>query len=165
MRNMVFHGLGIIALGMAALALAACASAPMKGYTGPVLPAEQTALVKTGPYAELVTCDGVKVSALSVAVLPGEHTIEMKPNDQQSDYTQTGYMFRSKVTGSASFTAEAGHTYVVGVSIAAAPLTDEDIGTGYTWVGTIEDGTTHKKVKRTDRLPLDVLPIVLGPST
>jgi len=165
MRNMVFHGLGIIALGIAALALAACAGTPMKGYSGPVLPAEQTALVKTGPYAEIVSCDGVKVSALRVTVLPGEHTVEMKPNDQQSDYTQTGYMFRSRVTGSVSFTAEVGHTYVVGVSIAAAPITDEDIGSGYTWIGAIEDETTHKKVKKTDRLPLDVLPIVFGPST
>jgi len=165
MRNMVFHGLGIIALGTAALALAACAGTPMKGYTGPVLPAEQTALVKTGPYAELVTCDGVKVSALRVAVLPGEHTIEMKPNDQQSDYTQTGYMYRSKVIGSISFIAEAGHTYVVGVTIAAVPTTDEEIGSGYSWIGTIEDETTHKKVNRSDKLPLDVLPVVFGPST
>jgi hypothetical protein len=162
---MVFHRLGIIALGMAALALAACAGSPMKGYTGPVLPAEQTALVKTGPYAELVACDGVKVSALRVAVLPGERTIEMKPSDQQLDYKRTGFVFRSKVTGSVSFTAEAGHTYVAGVSIVAAPLTDEDIGTGYTWIGTIEDETTHKRVKRTDRLPLDVLPILFGSPT
>ena len=165
MRNMVFRRLGMIALAMVALALAACAGTPMKGYTGPALPAEQTVLVETGPYAEIVTCDGVKVSALRVAVLPGEHTIEMKPNDQQSDYMQTGYMFRSKVIGSASFTAEAGHTYVVGVSIVAAPLTDEDIGSGYTWTGTIEDETTHKRVKRTDRLPLDVLPMTFGPPT
>lgn len=164
MRNMIFPRLGIIALGMAALALAACAGTAMKGYTGPALPAEQTALVKSGPYAELVACDGMKVSALSVAVLPGEHTVEMKPSDQQMDYTHTGFLFRSRVNGSISFTAEKGHMYVAAVSIVAAPLTDEDMGTGYAWVGTIEDETTHQRVKRTEKLPLDVLPVVFGPS-
>jgi len=163
MKNMAFHDLRIVALGLAVLALAACAGTPMQGYTGPVLPAEQTALVRSGPNTNLIACDGVKVPGLGVSVLPSVHTVELKPDDQPQDYMQTGFLFRSSVTGSVSFTAEAGHRYLAYVSIAPGPSTDEEMGTGYTWIGTIEDQTTHKKVARTDKLPLNVEPVIIGP--
>ena len=163
MKNMAFHNLRIVALGMAVLALAACAGTPMQGYTGPVLPAEQTALVRSGPNTDLIACDGAKVPGLSISVLPSVHTVELKPDDQQQNYLQTGFLFRSNVTGSVSFTAEAGHRYMAYASIAPAPSSDEEMGTGYTWVGIVEDETTHKKVARTDKLPLNVEQFVIGP--
>ncbi len=159
MRNMVFHNLRIVGLGVAVLALAACAGEAMKGYTGPVLPADQTALVTRGPYTDLVACDGTKVSGVGVTLLPGVHTIEMKPNNQQQNYT---VLFHSTVIGSVSFTAEAGHRYLAYVSISPAPPTDEEAGSGYTWTGIIEDKATHRKVARTDKLPLFVEPVPAG---
>jgi hypothetical protein len=159
MTNMVFHNLRIVVLGLAAFALGACAGTPMQGYTGPVLPSDQTALVRSGPHTDIVTCDGVRVSGLSVAVLPGEHTIEMNLTDRpDTDGYFGAYFFYSMGTGSVSFTAEAGHKYTVYVNAAPAPATEEEVGTGYTWAGYIEDETTHKRLARTDRLPLGVEP-------
>jgi len=159
MNNMVFHNLKIVALGMAVFALGACAGASMQGYTGPALPAGQTALVRSGPYTDLVACDGMKVPGLSVAVLPGKHAIEMKPSDQLDIYGYDGaYFFYSRITGSVTFTAEEGRKYLAYVNIAPEPATDEEVGTGYAWTGYIEDETTHKRVARTDRLRLEVEP-------
>ena len=141
MKNMAFHDLRIVALGTAVLAPAACAGTPMQGYTRPVLPAEQTALVRSGPSTNLIACDGAKVPGLGISVSPSVHTIEPKPDNQRQDYMQTGFLFRSSVTGSVSFTAEAGHRYLAYAITAPAPSTDEKMGTGYTWVGIVEDET------------------------
>lgn len=164
MKSMVFCNLRVVVLGAVVLTLAACAGVPMQGYTGPALPAEQTALVQTGAYTDLIACDGKKVSGLGLTVLPSVHTIELKPDDQQQSYMQTGFIYRSTVTGSISFTAEAGHKYLVYVNIAPGPSTDENAGTGYTWVGIVEDETTHRKVAKTDHLPLQIEPIIVSPA-
>ena len=127
MNNMVFHNLKIVAMGMAFLAIGACAGTPMQGYTGPVLPADQTALVSSGPYTDLVACDGTRVPGLSVDVLPGKHAIEMKVSDQIDMYGYDGaYFFYSLGPGSATFTAEAGRKYVAYVNIAPEPAREEE---------------------------------------
>ena len=51
------------ALVLVALSLAACAGTPTKAYTGPVLPAEQAALITSGFHTDIVSVDGIKVSA------------------------------------------------------------------------------------------------------
>ncbi len=157
--NTILHDVRIMALVVALFALGACTGMPMKGYSGPVLPADQTALVQSGPYTDVVASDGVKVPTLSVSVLPGTHTIEMKPNEPPSDSDYVGpYFFYARNIGSVAFTAEAGHTYVAYVDIAPAPSTEDEVGTGYTWAGYVKDETTGKRVAWTDRLRLEVEP-------
>ncbi len=82
MRISGFRHWKIMVLLVAVLALSACAGTT-KGYSGPILPADQTAVVRSGPYTDVVATDGVKVSGLRVALLPGKHTIEIKPSDNQ----------------------------------------------------------------------------------
>jgi hypothetical protein len=80
-------------------------AAPKRMYTGPELPASQTALVRGADITiNLVSCDGAKVTSLEVSVLPGEHTIEMSFSGGGSYSSDTAFL---------KFTAEAGHTYVV----------------------------------------------------
>jgi hypothetical protein len=163
MRTTAFHHLRTLALVMATLALSACAGASMQGYSGSALPADQTAIVKSGAYTDLMASDGMKVPRLSVAVLPGRHTIVMKPSDNQGLYGYGAYFYYSLVTGSVQFTAEAGHYYLAYVIFAPASGTTweddmEHTGTGFTWVGYITDETTGKRVARTDRLALQAEP-------
>ena len=158
MEKITFRYLEIAALGAVLLAMTACANTPFKTYAGPALPAEQTAVVGSGPYTDLVAVDGTRVSSLSVAVLPGTHAIEMKPVDNIDYGYQGPYYFWSLVTGSVKFTAEPGHKYQVYVHIAPAPYSEELTGSGYTWTGYVEDRTVDKKVGWTERLPLQVEP-------
>ena len=167
MRSLVFQKLRNAALGVAIFALVACAGTPMRAYPGPALPADQTALVKTGAYTDLVACDGTSVPGLTVAVLPGEHTIQLKPSDRQDRQDIKGYswpyLFYSRVIGSVVFEAQAGHTYVAYVNLSAGPATEEaPSGTGFVWVGYIEDQTTHQRLAKTDKLPLEAEPRVPG---
>ncbi len=78
----MYDGLSKVApvlLGGIFLLLASCTGFTLKGYTGPTLPADQTATVRSGAYGNIVRCDGLKLasSQLNVAVLPGKHTVEM----------------------------------------------------------------------------------------
>ncbi len=164
MRNIIFHHLKTLAIGVAVLALGACAGMPMQGYTGPALPTDRTAVVRTGPYTDIVAYDSMKLPSLSVALLPGEHTLEMLPNDPPNTDGYSGaYYFYSKVTGSVAFMAEAGHRYQAYVSIAPEPGTTEGSDSGYkdsgfAWRGYIQDETTHKRVASTGRLPIEAEP-------
>jgi hypothetical protein len=163
MRTPVFYQSKILALVLAFLVLGAFA-VTMRGYSSTALAAEQTAVLKSGAYTDVVAADGTKVPGLSVALLPGKHTIQMKPSDNQTTSQYGPYYFYSWVTGSVEFTAEPGHTYVAYVKIAPTPATaqDSDVGypatgstdTGFTWVGYITDETTGKRLAKTDRLTL-----------
>lgn len=168
MRTSVFPHWRIMVLMLALLTLSACAGTT-KEYSGPVLPASETAVVRSGPYTDLVAIDGRKVSSLSVALLPGKHTVEIKPTDnlQAYGYGYGAYYFYSRVTGSIEFTAEPGHTYLVYAAIATAPTTeDSDTGysvtgstdTGFTWSGYITDETAGRRLARTDTLALQAEP-------
>jgi hypothetical protein len=167
MRASVFHRWKIMALVVGLLALTACAGTT-KGYSGPALPADQTSVVRSGPYTDLVATDGVRVSGLSVALLPGKHTIEFKPSDNQQTYGYGAYYFYSRVTGSIAVMAEAGRTYLAYVRIETAPATTDDSSagyavdgstdTGFTWSGYITDEATGQILGRTDRLPLQAEP-------
>ena len=161
MRRIVLT-LGIMVVALAFFAQTAGAAAA-KGYAGPLRPADETAVVRSGAYTELVSSDGTKVPGLSVAVLPGEHTIVMKPSYPTDNYEFMGaYFFYSLVNGSVTFNAEPGHEYVAYVSTAAGSAKgyDEDspTGTGFAWVGYIEDKTAHQRVAKTERLPLEAFP-------
>jgi len=128
----------------------------MKAYPGPTLPADQTALIESGAYTNVERCDGLKITSLKVAVLPGEHLIEMTPADQGQP--QRGYLFYSSVTGSISFTAEAAHTYLVYVDFVAAPAPADEGGSGYEWIGYVQDRASGKTIANSGRLPLKAHP-------
>ncbi len=159
MKSIVLS-LGIMLLALAFFAQTASAAA-VQGYAGPVKPGDETAVVRSGAYTDLVSYDGTKVSGLSVALLPGEHTVVMKPSYPTTSYqSMGGYFLYSNVNGSVTFNAEPGHEYVAYVTTAAGPATEDQTGSGFTWVGYIQDKTTHQRVAATERLPLEAYPRV-----
>jgi hypothetical protein len=144
-------------VGIVLLALTACSTSATKEYAGPTLPSDQTALVESGPYTHIRGLDDQRIASLRVAVLPGAHTIEMRPAEQEQPYRE--YLFYSRVTGSAKFVAEAGHRYLAYVDFIPGPgPADEDKGSGYTWIGYVLDTSTGKKIANTERLALEVEP-------
>jgi hypothetical protein len=161
---MIYCSGRIAALGILVFTLAACATTLTKGYEGPALPGDQTALVESGPYTHIEKYDGMKLSSQNVTVLPGEHTVEMRLVEAQQPSRE--YFFYSGATGSVTFTAEAGHKYLVYINFVPAPeQADEEKGSGYTWVGYIQDKSTGKKIASTPPLPLEAQPtfIPAGP--
>ena len=133
----------------------------MKAYQGPTLPADQTALIESGSYTLIEKCDGLKITSLKVAVLPGEHVIEMTPAQQGQPYR--GYLFYSLVTGSVSFIAEAGHTYLAYVDFLAASAPANEGGSGYEWIGYVQDRSSGQMIANTGRLPLKAEPMTPYP--
>ena len=146
--------------------------ASQQGYAGPAKPADETALLKSGAYTEIVSVDGTKVSSLNVTVLPGEHTVVMKPSYPLDNVYGTPYYFYSLVNGSVRFNADAGHTYVAYARTSAGPSTEDQsapgyasedqTGTGFTWVGYIEDKTANERVAKTETLALQAYPYTYG---
>ncbi len=147
----------IAALGILLLALTACGTTLTKGYAGSDLPGDQTALVESGPYTHMVRYDGMKLSSPNVTVLPGQHTIEMRL--AAGEQPSREYFFHSGATGSVTFTAEPGHRYLAYINFVPVPgLADEESGSGYTWVGCIQDRSSGKKIASTSPLPLEADP-------
>jgi hypothetical protein len=130
----------------------------MKLYRGPALPADQTALVESGAHTHITRCDGLKITSLKAAVLPGEHVLEMAPAEEGQPYR--GYLFHSTVTGSVGFDAEAGHAYTVHVDIVTASTPVDEGGSGYEWIGYVRDRSSGKVVASTVSLPLEAYPML-----
>jgi hypothetical protein len=108
-----------------------CSTAPMRGYTGPELPASQTALIRGASSGiNIVSCDGMKVTSSAVSVLPGDHIIEMSYFDSISESYSVGTSF-------IKFTAEAEHIYSVGHMSSSLPGRYEVL---------VMDQTTGKRV-------------------
>jgi hypothetical protein len=108
-------------------------SSTMKMYSGPELPASQTALVKCGDTSiNIVSCDGQKVKSLEFTILPGVHTIEMGFNTPGVGYSSDNTLM--------DFTAEASHVYVV-----------DRTSQGGFYLANISDRTTGKRVDRNAR--------------
>jgi len=81
-----------------------------KMYSGPELPANEVAFIQSASSTVTIeSCDGKKISVSRVAVLPGEHLIEMSFYDR----TQGDWISWSISNSFLSFTAEAGRTYSV----------------------------------------------------
>ncbi|OPY63357.1 MAG: hypothetical protein A4E57_03810 [Syntrophorhabdaceae bacterium PtaU1.Bin034] len=143
--------------GILLLLLAACSPAVIKGYPGPTLPGNQTALVETGAYTVIEGFDGQRATGDAVVLLPGPHTLHIRPNEYQQPMSQ--YWFYSPVIGSVNFNAEAGHTYRVYVDFVVAPgPVAEEKGSGFRWVGYILDRSTNRTIANTGLLPLDAEP-------
>lgn len=142
--------------------LAACAPTVMKGYPGPVLPVSQIARVESGAYTGIEVLDGRRVTSDAVNVLPGMHTIVVRPIEYQQPAGP--YWFYSLVAASVAFTAEAGHTYLAYVDFVVAPgPAVEEKGSGFRWVGYVADRPANRIVAKTDLLPLEARPRI--PST
>ncbi len=139
-------------LAVALLTLIACSTTPMREYAGPP-PGDQTAVVETGPYTRIEEVDGQRVRSLKVGVLPGPHSLGLRPDEQTQPVRE--YVFYTWVTGSVDFTAIAGHTYLVYVDFVAdkRPV-DEQTGSGFVWVGHVVDKSTGKRIANTGELPL-----------
>jgi hypothetical protein len=127
--NILLYLSKVLCVVTLALIMISC-STTTKMYSGPELPASQTALVQgaAGPIS-IEACDGVKVTSSAITVLPGEHTIWMSLNQIGSvgEYYSTGNI-------PITFIAEAGHTYGVDVSTHRNPY------------ALIKDNTTGEKV-------------------
>jgi hypothetical protein len=146
----------IATLGIVLFTLTACASVTNE-YKGPTLPSDQTALVESGSYTNIESLDGRRTTKLKMALLPGEHTVQMRPSEQEQP--NQAYLFYSWVTGSVTFVAEAGHRYLVYVDFVPTPgPADEEKGSGYTWTGYVLDRSTGKRIADTGQLPLGVAP-------
>src|SRR5512135_2922453 len=96
---------------IAFLLISSCAITPMKGYMGPVLSSDKTALIENGVYIDIEKYDGAKLTSYhnSVTVLAGNHTIEVAFRDQNFG----DFVLYSRHTAIVTFMAEAGHDYVV----------------------------------------------------
>ena len=146
-------GLGIMVLALVLFTQTASAAAAVESAPG------GTAVVKAGAYTDLVSADGAKVSGLSVTLTPGEHTVVMKPSYPVDSYQFLGaYFFYSLVNGSVTFNAEPGHEYVAYIDTTAGPTSEENMGTGFSWVGYIKDKTANQRVAKTETLPLEAFP-------
>ena len=147
----------VMVLAIFLVGLTACASTTTREYSGPELPADQTALVESGPYTEIEVVDGRAVGALKVAVLPGTHSVALRPSEHGQPIRD--YWFYSRSTGSVSFNAEAGHRYLVYVDfVPDEGPADEQKGSGYVWIGYVLDRATGKKIANTGKLPVGVEP-------
>ncbi len=141
----------VVAVGIALLILAAYAALPSKAYAVPAPPAGETAVLVSGPYTDIESVDGQAVRGLTVEVTAGTHTVVLKPNDQTS-YRE--YIFYTWVTGSVTFTAQAGHKYLAYVDFVTSRAEPEESGTGFVWIGYIQDKTSGMKLAKTEELPL-----------
>ncbi len=152
----MYRYIKLMVLGIFLLGLAACASTTQQ-YAGPALPADRTALVESGPYTYIESIDGTPTTTLRATVLPGVHTLTMRPDEQNQPVRE--YIFYSHGPGSVSFEAEAGRRYLVYVDFVheEGPV-DRLKGSGYTWIGYVLDKSTGRKIADTGRLPLGVQP-------
>jgi len=123
--------LKIVLVSSTLLFLFSCAGT-QRMYSGVELPSAEIALLRPAGVGIIIEkCDGKEVMSSSVAVLPGEHSIETSFTDRLFD----AY---SKNNAATYFTAEAGHVYIV----------DKTYGNASTYRMTITDVSTNKQVQR-----------------
>ena len=143
MARLFFIGARLVLLGTAFLLTGSCA-ATMNGYPGPSLPASETALIKTGFDADMLSCDDVRLapSYLNIAVLPGKHTVEISLRRQWV----ADKLVHSDVTASITFVAEAGHTYSVNASVLPTKEWAGLVAHQYDWQGYVKDEGTGQTI-------------------
>jgi hypothetical protein len=123
--------LKIVLVSSTLLFLFSCAST-QRMYSGAELPAAEIALVRpVGVGIIIEKFDGKEVMSPSVAVLPGDHSIE-------TSFTDRVFGSSSRNNATTYFTAEAGHVYIV----------DKVYGNGNTYRMVITDASANKQVQR-----------------
>ncbi|HEX2965779.1 MAG TPA: hypothetical protein VHO84_08335 [Syntrophorhabdaceae bacterium] len=91
------------------LMLLSCTTVKM--YSGPDLPADQVAIIESSDLSvNIESCDGIPTRYSRLAVLPGEHAVEMSIRESP----QGSWTYWSINNSTFSFIAQAGHTYAVG---------------------------------------------------
>jgi hypothetical protein len=142
MRAKSFFIAARLITAMTFLLIGSCVMLPMKGYEGPDLSADKTALIENGVYIDLVKCDGMQLGSFQnrITVLPGDHTLEMSFQTQ----TISDLVLYSRETASLRFKAEAGHTY-----LAYAHW----VQTGG-WTAYVMDKKTGERVAQSETLPI-----------
>lgn len=116
----------------------------MKGYADPEFPADTTAVIESGVYADIESCDGVKLGSFQnkVTVLPGNHIVELAYHDQSMGDT----VLYSRESAFVTINAEAGHTYVAYA----------DMVGNSGWVACIKDKKTGEQIAQSGVLPIEV---------
>ncbi|MGD0659206.1 MAG: hypothetical protein ABSD38_14155 [Syntrophorhabdales bacterium] len=150
----IFLGARLVLLGMAFLFAGSCAGT-MKGYSGPALPAGETALIRAGFDAYILRCDDVRLShsQLSITVLPGKHTVEISFRRQWVG----DKLLLSDVTGSITFAAVAGHTYSVNADLLPIKEWAGLVAHEYDWKGYVKDQGTGQTIAITsEALPVRI---------
>jgi hypothetical protein len=149
------YKLFLILLAVQFLGFTACSFGTTQWYGGQGKPANETAIIESGPYTNIEAIDGKAVTGLKIAVLPGTYQVSIKPGEP--DQQPLGpYLFFSRVIGSISFNAEAGHTYMVYVNfLTEKKPADEIKGSGFVWVAYVVDQSAGKRIAQTDPLPLE----------
>jgi len=136
LARLSFYGARLVLFGAAFLLAGSCATT-MNGYTGPSMPPDETALIKTGFNANLLRCDDVQIpsSYLNIAVLPGKHTVQLSLRRQWI----ADKLLYSEAVGSVTFVAEAGHTYTVNASLLPIKEWAGLVAHEYDWQGYVKD--------------------------
>jgi hypothetical protein len=116
----------------------------MKGYDGPEFPAHTTAIVESGVYADIESCDGIKLGSFQnkVTVLPGNHIVELMFHTQSMGDTVS----YSREAAFVTFNAEAGHIYVAYADM---------IGNSG-WVARIKEKLTDENIVQSGVLPIEI---------
>jgi hypothetical protein len=122
--------------------LASCAGFVLKAYSGPDLPATQTAFVEGGPFTYLEKVDGAVLSSSQVAalVLPGPRTLEVA---YAGEHVGDRFLYSGE-KATLSFDAVAGHRYVVYASQTS----------GYWWSAYVQDKDTSERLASSRTMPL-----------
>ena len=150
MDDNIFSGGKLLAAGMGLLLLASCAGVTMRGYRGPELAADETATIEAGSYADIVRCDGAKLtdSKLRVVVLPGMHTVEMNFRRQLMG---NRFLYSESEAPEVAFMTEPGHKYVVNVDLVAQSKWMGLVASDYEWIGYVVDKGTGQTIAATTK--------------
>lgn len=127
---------------MALFFTGSCTIAPLKGYIGPDLPPGETAVIENGVYVDIEKYDDIRLSSSRnrVTVLPGSHSIEAVFRNQMYG----DMVLYSRYTAIVTFTAEAGHTYVVYAHMTGL----------HGWQARVIDKKTGDQIAHSETLPV-----------
>jgi hypothetical protein len=127
---------------IAFLLISSCTINPMKGYVGPDLSSDKTALIENGVYIDIEKYDGIKLGSYhdKVVVLPGNHTIEINLRDQMFG----DFILYSRHAALVTFMAKAGHSYVVYGHMTGL----------YEWQARVMDKKSGDQIAHSETLPV-----------
>ena len=142
MRIKTFFIAPMLVAAVTFLLISSCATSPMKGYVGPDLSSDKTAVIENGVYIIIQKYDGVKLRSYQnkVLVLPGDHTIEIAFRSQMLG----DMVLYSWHIASVAFKAEADHTYVVYAHVTGIQE----------WQARIMDKKTGEHIAHSETLPV-----------
>ncbi len=132
--------------------IASCSGPTFRAYEGPVLPDAQTAVIRSGAYTRVESCDGVRVRSpyLNVAVLPGSHILSIAFVKRAIG----NRLLYSNQAASVAFVAKPNRTYLVYAAPVPESAWHDLVVREYNWVGYVTDAGSGEHVAETAPLPL-----------